>query len=81
MKDNLLVFIMTLVLVLGIWSLSVRPVKANIPCLVTCVNEYASCIVDVKAFCGSSLGCTTIGATACKVIKRQCERNCGPCPI
>ena len=84
MKDKLMALAMAGVLALGFWSLSTRPARADILCLVSCVNDYADCIGNVKIGCGifgDNIACLVAGTAVCRIIRDNCNSGCGPCPI
>lgn len=84
MKKFFTTTLLTSFLLLGFWSLFSTPARANVLCLVDCVNQRTDCIIDVRLSClliGQGTFCATVGEFLCASDYRRCTGNCGICPI
>ncbi len=84
MKQVLLGGIFSLALAFGIFALNTQPARANIQCMVTCVNEHESGLTACFTGCGygsiGSIGCRYDCRRVWDRIRANCLRNCGICP-
>lgn len=82
MKSTFLSVVMSLTLVFGAFCLFTPPAKADIPCLINCVNDRSECFAAAREICiGQPVGCVSSLRNICREAYNECVGVCGICPI